>query len=307
MGGQAVIEGVMMRSPKRISLAVRLQDKSIKVVGWDFSPVSSRSKFLRLPVIRGAVNLGEMLYWGIKTLQLSAEIVSGGSRGGGRAASVLSLLAGLAAGVLLFAYIPLWTAAALGLREKPLPFNLVAGSMRVVIFLGYIGAISLMKDIRRLFQYHGAEHKAINAFERGEPLLVERVRQYPKTHPRCGTSFILIVAIVAIIFFAVFDGAVYALWNFAPKPLTRLFVHLALLPLLAGASYEVLKLTDRLSRKSWLGRFVAAPGMWLQKITTRQPDDDMLEVAIAALLDSISNISVASRSAAKPAQEREGR
>ena len=296
VGGQAVIEGIMMRSPNRISIAVRKPDDEIVIQGWHFVSLSKRSKFLGLPVIRGVVNLAEMLYWGVKTLQLSAQIALGeeakASSMRTRILSTLSMLVGLALGVALFAYLPLLSAGLLGFRERPLLFNLFAGTIRVILFLGYLTAISFLRDIKRLFQYHGAEHKTIHAFERGEPLAVQRVQRYSTLHPRCGTSFILIVAIVAILFFAAFDTVLSVVWGFAPKPLLRLPIHLVLLPIVAGLSYEVLKLSDKLSRRSAMGRYIVAPGLWLQRITTKPPDDGMVEVAIKALMDSIQNISL---------------
>ncbi len=296
VGGQAIIEGIMMRSPNRISIAVRKPDKEIAVQGWNFVSYTKDNKFLGLPLIRGIVNLSEMLYWGIKTLQDSAHIAMGEEEQKSSPMksflSAMSMTLGLLAGVLLFAYVPLLSSEWLGLRERPIMFNIFAGIVRVILFLAYLIAISLMKDVRRLFEYHGAEHKTIHAFERGEPLTVERVQKYSTFHPRCGTSFILIVGVMAIILFAAFDATVYAIWGFAPKPIVRLPIHLILLPILAGISYEFLKLSDKFARKSPLGKLLVAPGLWIQRITTKQPDDSMVEVAIASLLDSISNISI---------------
>lgn len=296
VGGQAVIEGVMMRSPNRISVAVRNPQNEIEILGWDFEPISKKSKILGLPIVRGVVNLGETLYWGVKTLQISAQIASG-EKGeepsfGAKLWSALSLVIGLTVGVALFAYFPLYSSGLLGLKDKPFMFNLFAGLVRVVLFLGYLFAISLMKDVKRLFRYHGAEHKTIFAFENGEPLIPDRVQKYSTLHPRCGTSFLLIVAVIAIIFFALFDGICYAIWGFAPRPIIRLPIHLLLFPILAGISYEFLKFSAKLSSDNWFGKMIVAPGLWLQKITTQPPDNSMLEVAIASLMDSIKNISI---------------
>ncbi len=293
-----MIEGVMMRAPNRISVAVRKPEGEIQVQGWEFTSLTKRGKFYRLPVIRGVVNLVEMLYWGIKTLQYSAQVAAEGemknakSTKNGALMSTISLILGLVLGVFLFAYLPLAISNYLGFREKPLVFNTFAGVVRVGLFLGYIGVISFMRDVRRLFRYHGAEHKVINAFEHGEPLVVERIQKYPTLHPRCGTSFILFVAVIAILVFAIFDSAVYALWGFAPGPLIRLPLHLALLPVLAGLSYEALKLSDKLSQKGFWGKLISAPGLLLQKLTTAQPDDRMVEVALTAFMDAISNVSL---------------
>ena len=296
VGGQAVIEGVMMRSPNRVSVAVRRPDGEIEVLGWDFVSVSRKHKILALPIIRGMVNLAEMLYWGIKTLELSAHIVSGEKSdnvsAGAKIWSAVSLILGLGIAVVVFAYFPLWVGSAMGFRENPLMFNITAGVVRVALFLGYLYAISLMKDIKRLFRYHGAEHKTIFAFENNEPLTVDRIQKYSTFHPRCGTSFLLIVAFAAIVFFAVVDGIIYAVWGFAPKPVVRLPIHLLLVPVLAGVAYELLKLSDKFSRSSWMGKILVAPGLWLQHITTQPPDDSMIEVAVASLMDSIKNIGI---------------
>ena len=298
VGGQAVIEGVMMRSPNRVSVAVRRPDGEIEVIGWDFVSSTKRSRILGLPIIRGVVNLGEMLYWGIKTLELSAQVASGESTkepsAGAKIWSGVSLLLGLLIAVAVFAYFPLWVGAAMGYKNNPAMFNLIAGAVRVVLFLGYLWGISLLKDIKRLFSYHGAEHKTIFAFENNDPLVPERIQKYSTHHPRCGTSFLLIVTVAAIVFFALVDGLLYWLWKFAPPPIVRLPIHLALLPVLAGIAYELLKLSDRFSRNSVLGKFLVAPGLWLQHITTREPDDSMIEVAVAALMDSVKNISLIS-------------
>jgi len=297
VGGQAVIEGVMMRSMNRISIAVRQPDGNITTKGWDFIPLGKRIKMLGIPIIRGSINLGEMLYWGLKTLDISAKISTGANiespSKGTKLISALTLLLGLGLGIVLFVYLPLLIATVFGFRERPVEFNIVAGIIRSLIFLSYLFLISLMPDVKRLFQYHGAEHRTIHAFEKGEPLVVERVQKYSTFHPRCGTSFILIVAVVAIVLFAGLDAAIYLIWGFAPKPLLRMPFHLAFLPVIAGVSYEVLKLSEKLSKKSVFGKSLVAPGLWMQKITTRPPENDMVEVAISALLDSVQNISIA--------------
>ncbi|MCD6594104.1 DUF1385 domain-containing protein [bacterium] len=296
VGGQAVIEGVMMRSPNRISVAVRNPENEIEIVGWKFEAISKRFKILGLPIVRGIVNMGEMLYWGVKTLQISAQIASGEHAKQpsvwSKLWSAISLVFGLAIGVALFAYLPLYISGLLNLKNQPFMFNLLAGLIRVVLFLGYLIAISMMKDVKRLFRYHGAEHKTIFAFENGEPLIPERIQKYSTFHPRCGTSFLLIVAFAAIFFFALVDGIFYSVWGFAPKPIIRLPIHLAFMPILAGISYEFLKLSAKLSNDNRFGKIIVAPGLWLQKITTQPPDNDMLEVAVASLMDSIKDISL---------------
>ncbi len=296
VGGQAIIEGVMMRSPNRISIAVRKPSGELDVRGWNFLPFAKRYKLFSLPILRGFTNMIEMLYWGMKTLDISAGIAEGVSDNAGKSSfgmklwSIVSMFFGLAIGVVLFAFLPLWTSSLLGFSQNPLAYNAIAGSVRMLIFVAYIFGISQLEDVKRLFRYHGAEHKTIHAFEAKTELNAENVRSFTTLHARCGTSFLLIVALAAIFFFAIIDGLLFAIWNFAPKPLLRLPIHLALLPFLAGISYEILKISDKLAPKNALVRFLISPGLWLQKITTAPPDDSMIEAAIAALKDSISQL-----------------
>ncbi len=193
-------------------------------------------------------------------------------------AVALALLAGIA----LFFVAPLiLTTSLFNVEQDPFLFNLAAGGVRVTIFLLYLGLMTTIPDIRRLFEYHGAEHKAVFAFERGEPLTVEAAGRQSRFHPRCGTSFLLLVMIVAIISFALLDTVVM-LWTGGLTILVRLATHLPLIPVIGGLSYEVIRFSAKKSNTA-LGSVLAAPGLWLQRITTREPDAGQLEVALAAL------------------------
>ncbi len=272
-GGQAVIEGVMMRGPGRIAVALRRPDGRIEVITQKFAGWAQGRPWLRWPVIRGAVALGEALVLGVSTLLLSAQEAAGtqGQKmGKAEIAGTLALSVALAVG--LFVLLPTWMVVPLeraGARVWLL--NLVEGLVRVLILLGYVAAISRISEIRRVLEYHGAEHKVIWTYESGGPLTVERARLHSRLHPRCGTAFLLVAAVVSILCFA-FLGWPGLLW--------RMTSRLALLPLVAGVAYEGLRFS---ARPGLLSRLVAGPGLWLQGFTTREPDDGQIEVAVAAL------------------------
>ena len=292
IGGQAVIEGVMMRAPGAVATAVRRANGAIVVQKQAFRSLVERMKFLNVPVIRGAVGLIDMMYLGIKTLNWSAEVAmldiepekKNGSAKTDKSnwSLLLSLVFALALGLGIFFVIPLFlTTKVFQLEQQALKFNLVAGAIRISILLGYLAAISLMKDVKRLFQYHGAEHKSIFAFELNDVLLPPIVKRHTRFHPRCGTSFLLIVMVVSILCFALLDAG-FIKWIGEITLATRLALHLPLIPVVGGMSYEVIKFSAKHST-TWWGRIIVAPGLWLQKITTKEPDESQLEVAIVAL------------------------
>ncbi len=296
VGGQAVIEGVMMRAPGMVATAMRRADGSITIRQEQHHSLSERYPFLKLPVLRGAVGLIEMMIVGIRTLNLSAEVAmrdADATEGGPEAeptgeSKKLWLTAAIAfVGALgLFFVVPLLIASSLpGLGQRPVAFNLVAGLIRIAILLGYLGAISLMRDVRRLFEYHGAEHKAVFAFERDLPLTLDSVRGQSRFHPRCGTSFLLIVVVSAIILFALLDSLMIAFFGQITVTI-RLLTHIPLVPLVGGISYEFIKLSAKHS-DTMLGRVLVAPGLWLQRITTKEPDDSQMEVALEALKSAL--------------------
>jgi uncharacterized protein YqhQ len=297
VGGQAVIEGVMIRSSERVATAVRAQDGRI-VVRWQaYKSLSKRKRGLNIPIVRGAISFFEMLVLGIASLNFSAEIATRDGQEpakpeGDKAPSkatlsiILTTVVGLGVGIFFFLFIPLWIARAFGLQKGAIGFNLMAGLIRMTMFVGYVWALSFFRDFRRLFEYHGAEHMSIFAYENGEELTLENVTKYRTFHPRCGTSFLFIVALLAILVYSVSDS-LYQVISGAPPPLlNRFLVHFALLPLVAGSSFELLKISARHSHH-WWWRLLAAPGLWIQHITTRDPDSSQLEVARVAIWSSV--------------------
>lgn len=273
IGGQAVIEGVMMRGPGHIATAVREPAGTITVKKEPLVSITDRFPLLKKPMLRGVVALVESLVYGLKALSFSAQ-ASGEEEEQLSARDIaLTMVVAFGLAVVLFVIIPTWAAKYIhSATEDPMLLNLFEGFLRLAIFFAYVGGISVMKDIRRVFAYHGAEHKTIHAYEAGVPLDVEHVRPFSTLHPRCGTNFLLIVMLVSIFVFA-FLG-----W---PDLWLRIASRVALLPLIAGIGYEVIRYAGR-SDKKWVAVAIA-PGLWLQKLTTREPSDDMIEVAICAL------------------------
>jgi uncharacterized protein YqhQ len=279
VGGQAVIEGVMMRSPTYYATAVRTPQGSIVIQKNRFETLTHRFKFLNIPVVRGAINLVEMMWIGISSLSYSAaqaadeDVDPKKKKSTATNLSILgSVVFALGAGFLLFFLIPLWLTE-LTRVENGIVFNLIDGAIRLVFFLGYLFAIAQWKDMQRIFQYHGAEHKTIYVYENGQDLTVDNARPYTTLHPRCGTSFLFVVMLVSILVF-----------SFLGKPDTwgERLLRFAMIPVIGGISFEFI----RLSAKQKFARFLKPaiwPGLTLQKVTTREPSDDMLEVAIAAL------------------------
>jgi uncharacterized protein YqhQ len=307
VGGQAVLEGVMMRGPRMVATAVRRADGTIVVRKDPFVSLAERYPVFKLPVIRGAVGLVEMLVIGVRTLNFSGEVAMGNlirkeegkpaqsapeSSVRDKATLGLTVLVALLAGTALFFATPLFVATAFfSVDQQPLLFNLVAGGIRMSIFLAYLISISLLPDVRRLFQYHGAEHKTVFAYEKGEALDIASAARQVRFHPRCGTSFLLIVMLVSILLFAMVDAALI-LWLGPISLATRLITHLPLLPLVGGLSYELIRVSARHS-STLVGRMIVAPGLWLQKITTKEPDESQIEVALTALRTALGQEEVA--------------
>ncbi len=290
VGGQAVIEGVMMRAPRSVAIAVRRPNGEIVVKSELVTPLSERYPAVKLPIVRGAVALFQSLVTGIRALNFSAgEAMTEEERGEGESAGEMSawamagtMLVAFGFGVGLFFVFPLYATKLMTqfrlITDSNIVFNLVDGLVRVFVFLIYIWAISRMRDIQRVFQYHGAEHKSIFAFEAGERMTVENVRGYSRLHPRCGTSFLLIVMLVSIAVFSLIPK----FWPFYLKAGSRI----ALLPLIAGISYEFLKWSAK-NEANPLVRLLIAPGLALQRLTTGEPDDSQLEVAIRSLDEAL--------------------
>jgi uncharacterized protein YqhQ len=279
VGGQAVIEGVMMRAPTAWAVAVRKPDNEIVARRDELPRLSTRSRWAKVPLIRGMLVLGESLSLGFRALSWSATNASEEeeepltkSEIGWTMVVAIAIFAGL------FILLPA-AAAHLIAGESNLLFASIEGVLRLVIFIGYIWAIGRSEEIGRVFEYHGAEHMSIWAFEAGEPLSVESVRRYPPEHPRCGTSFLMIVVLASIILF-----------TFVGRPGWFFLVGSRLIgiPIIAGLAYELLRYSGTRGDTP-LARFLAAPGLWLQKLTTRVPDDDQIEVAISSLIVAVAD------------------
>ena len=307
VGGQAVIEGVMIRAAHRIVTVVRRSGGDMVVREEEYTPLSKRYKLLNLPVVRGAVSFFEMLVIGIKTLNYSADIAiqeerqrtsSKRPKQDDRFAAVLlgaTVFFSLALGLGIFFFLPLFIVGLFGIERDALTFNMFAGMIRIGLFLIYLSVISKWKEISRIFEYHGAEHKSIFAFEAGETLTVENVKKYKTMHPRCGTSFLLVVVVLAILIFSIADTAFVYVVGHRQNLLERFATHLCFLPVIAGISYELLKLSGK-RRDRKLTRILIAPGLWLQKITTKEPDDEQLEVALVALRGALGEANPAASS-----------
>jgi len=274
-GGQAVIEGVMMRGSQGVAIAVRKPDNDIIIERRPVNSITKKLPFLKWPFLRGTVMLFESLIIGIQALAFSANQAAEGE-GEELSTWEMALTIGLALvlGILLFVVAP--TAGARLLYKtfsSNVLINIFEGLFRILIFLLYVIAISRMKDIQRVFQYHGAEHKVINAYEAGVELTVENIRRYSQLHPRCGTSFLLIVMVIMILIFSLLGKQDLVM---------RIVSRIVLLPVVAGVSYEVLKLSAKYC-DSALMKIIITPGLWLQKMTTRDPDGSQIEVAVQAL------------------------
>ncbi len=279
VGGQAVIEGVMMRSPTSIATAVRTPEGRIVIRKKPFRSVVSRFKWLNIPVFRGGVHLIETMGLGIDALMFSADQAVSEERIDREKAPLKdqlwmwgTVVVAFALSLGLFFYLPLMLTHWMGV-EGTVWFNIVDGIIRVILFVGYIWAISLMKDMARVFEYHGSEHKSIHAFEHGRSLDAAGARPFTTLHPRCGTSFLFFVMMISIVVF-VFLGK--------PDTIGERLIRLAFVPVIGGLAYEAIKLSAKFCDAWWLKPAIQ-PGLWLQRITTSEPDDQQLEVAMAAL------------------------
>ena len=336
VGGQAVIEGVMMRSPSAVATAVRKQNGEIVVTHRPFRGIGSRHRWLNIPVLRGGINLIETLVLGMQSLNYSADQAmedaeraakaapgaNGGAPGANGGAPTAATATGGAAvaspktgskpeskpkawgqqlsmmatmvvafglGLGFFFYLPLVLTEWTGVRGG-VAFNLVDGVFRIVFFLAYLWGISLWKEMRRVFQYHGAEHKSIFVFEAGLPLEPEQSQRFTTLHPRCGTSFLLLVMLTSIVVFT-FLGR--------PETIGERLVRLAFVPLIAGIAYELIKLSGKRACQRWMMPLIL-PGLWLQKITTKEPSLDQVEVAMTAIRACLAYEKVEAKPAARP-------
>lgn len=273
VGGQAVIEGVMMRGPKDVATAVRDPNGRIQVETHPVSSIADRYPILKKPMLRGTVSLVESLVLGLRSLSYSAKMAGDEDEQLTDKEMAGTIIFALVLASILFIAIPTGAAKFFHfITDDPVFLNLMEGFLRLAIFLAYIGGISRMKDIRRVFQYHGAEHKTIHCYEAGLPLTVANVQRFSRLHPRCGTNFLLIVMLVSIFVYA-FLG-----W---PSLIERIASRILLLPVVAGISYELIRFAGRTTNPVALK--LIKPGLWLQYLTTRPPQDDMVEVAIESL------------------------
>ena len=289
MGGQAVMEGIMMKGEKKTSLAIRLPNGGIRVKTEE---TKTYGKWMKIPLVRGVVAFADSLIYGTKTLMTSAEILEEaddeeyepskfekwaenkfGSKGLWNIMLYSSVVIALAFTIGIFIILPTGAVNLMKhFTESPFWLNLVEGVLRIALFVGYVWVVSFMPDIRRVFMYHGAEHKTIHCLENGLELTPENCRQFPTLHPRCGTSFLMFVFIIAF--------ALHFMLGW-PSLALRIVTRLLLLPVIAGVSYELLKWAGR--SDNIVVKILSLPGLYLQKITTREPDDRMLEVAITAV------------------------
>ncbi|CCQ93429.1 putative metal-dependent enzyme [[Clostridium] ultunense Esp] len=288
IGGQALIEGILMRGPKDLAIAVRKPDDEIILKKEKLNTLGMRYKFFSLPLIRGVVGLIESMAFGIRALMYSAEFYEEDMEEENKetfldkvfkdkkeeAEIVFTLMISLAFTVLLFILLPsLITNFFKKGIERPFILNLIEGLVRIMLFLIYVTLVSKMEDIGRVFEYHGAEHKTIHCYENGDPLTVENVKKYPILHPRCGTSFLFMVMIVSILVLSFFG------W---PNPLQRVLIRLLMFPVIAGISYEINRVIGK--SNSAVAYFLSYPGLLIQRMATvKEPDEAQIEVAIEAL------------------------
>ena len=286
-GGQAVIEGVMIRGRDFFSLAVRREDGSIEDLQQRLNPIYN-GRLRRLPLARGVLTLAETLVLGIKALQISADLAAtspGDKKEDGEGIPGwmmgVTLAFSLVFGIALFFLLPLGVVRLLEpIIGSGLVSEAVEGALRLGILVGYVAAIGMMRDIRRVYAYHGAEHMTVHAHEAGLPLNVENVRKFGTPHPRCGTAFLLTVVVVSVAVFIAFALLESSWW-------WRIASRILLLPVIAAVSYEVIRFSGR-HQAAAIGKILATPGLWLQRLTTREPDDSQIEVAIRAMETAVA-------------------
>lgn len=290
IGGQALIEGIMMRGPVRTAMAVRDPEGKIVLEKWS-TESSNRPKFCKLPFVRGIFNFIDTMKIGYRCLMRSAEISCPEEDDPGKertesdkkkdsllmsAAMAIGVVLGVALSIGLFIWLPAqlfsWLTKAIPSLDNRVLRAVFEGVLRLALFIGYMGLMCLMKDMRRVFRYHGAEHKTIFCYEAGLPLTVENIRIQKRFHPRCGTSFMILMIIV---------GIIISMFIRVSNPILRTVIKLALLPITVGIGYELIKFCGR--HDNLLTRIISAPGVWLQHITVHEPDDSMIECAIAAM------------------------
>jgi uncharacterized protein YqhQ len=282
IGGQAVIEGVMMRAPASLVIAVRKPDNEIVIRREKLTPLKEKFPPFKLPVLRGTAVLFESLIWGMKALTYSANqaVEADGEEEAkemGGFTIAVTMMVSFALGIGLFVILPERMANLIS--DQSIVFNAVDGAIRLVVFLAYVLIISRSKYIARVFEYHGAEHKSIHTYEAGEELTEENALKYSPQHPRCGTAFLMTVMVVGILVFSIFGKP--------PSIFVRIGTRLLLLPFIAGVSYEIIKLASKKQDNIFV-RMIMAPGIWLQRLTTREPSRDQIQVALRSLKEVLA-------------------
>jgi len=286
VGGQAVIEGVLMRVPGAYATAVRSPNGEILINRHSFKSILDKYNLKNTLILRGVIGLFESMKIGFSTLQWSADIAetSDGETKNNPIIDFLLSLFSILFVLTIFFIGPLSLASFIidkDMVANPIYYNIVAGSFRITFFLIYLIIISQMEDVHRLFQYHGAEHKVVYNFESGKKLNIKTAHEFPTQHPRCGTSFVFIIMIIGIITFSIIDS-IFLYYIGSLDLIVRIIMHIIFIPLVAGFGYEVLKLTAKY-KQNIVFRVLAKPGLWLQNITTKNPTDNQLEIAIEAL------------------------
>jgi uncharacterized protein YqhQ len=300
VGGQAVIEGVMMKNKDKYALAVRMPEGNIRVTKDECKSIKDKYKFFGLPIVRGVVNMVESLILSMKTLTISADAFGIEEEETkfeiwlrekfGKSlldfVMVIAMILGIALGVGLFFFLPLFISSSLfdkSGEETKWYATLIEGGIKIGIFVLYIWAVSFMKDIKRVFEYHGAEHKTIFCYEAGEELTPENVKKYKRFHPRCGTSFIFVILLLSILVSSVVYSIPIMKSNIILKFVSKIFT----LPLTIGIGYEFIRFAGR--HDNWFTKIISAPGLWMQRLTTKEPDESQIEVAIASLKVALPN------------------
>jgi len=279
VGGQAVMEGVMMRAPHSYCVAVRKSDGSVVTEESPLPRISEQYPIFRFPILRGVGTLGQAMWLGVKALRFSADAALGAEEKKKEVSGTmmtLNLLFSFGLFIFLYKFVPLYLTSVLE-RFYPalhgrIAFNMVDGSIRIAIFLGFLFLISRLRDIRRVFEYHGAEHKVVFNFESGKPVTVSNAQRFTTLHPRCGTSFLLVVMVLSMVMYAFLPVDTFA---------AKFAARIALMPVIVGLSYELIRYAAR--KQSSLLAVLTTPGLWLQKITTQAPSDEQAQIAICAL------------------------
>lgn len=293
IGGQAVKEGVVMRGPENIATALRRKDGTVEIKKEKFLSITKKKKIFNIPVVRGFVSLIEMFSISLKTLEFSferAELDEPGevkkkSKFMSTAEAILTYVVSFALALAIFSYLPYQVAYWSGLQRDSIYFNIFTGIFRILLFIVYVWLISLIKEIARIFEFHGAEHKVVSAYEKDKELSYDYIKDFSTLHPRCGTSFVFIVLIISIFVFSIIDFLVKTHFG-VPGLMVRIGYHLLFIPVISGISYEVLKVSAKFRDNAFV-KILLIPGMLLQRITTKEPDQGQVEVAVFALKSAL--------------------